>query len=165
MCTNSVHRSGSIVTRQPGAAEQYIFASFSAINIRWLASNYGYPIHELAKTDDERETVTSCISQLKQGVHQSFLPFPANRATFSRVIDQMKKYLYLTLALLLPLLTLGQRNEQLNVNVHPGVELFTIIQQLAGKYPPANPSKYSEEVNAWFGKYKDHPAVKKSNIF
>lgn len=77
----------------------------------------------------------------------------------------MKKYLYLTFALLLPLLTLSQQKEPLKVNVHPGVELFTIIQQLAGKYPPANPSKYSEEVNAWFSKYKDHPAVKKVASF
>ena len=49
--------------------------------------------------------------------------------------------------------------------MHPGVELFTIVQYLAGKYPPSNPSIYSKEVDAWFSKYKNHPAVKKVASF
>jgi len=51
--------------------------------------------------------------------------------------------------------------EQLKVNVHPGIELFTIIQILAGKYPEPNPSLYATEALGYFGRYKDHPAVKK----
>ena len=51
--------------------------------------------------------------------------------------------------------------DQLKVTVHPGVELLTIIQILADKYPQPNPSAYSKEALEYFGKYKDHPAVKK----
>jgi len=63
------------------------------------------------------------------------------------------------LTVLLPLTAICQG--QLKVTVHPGVELFTIIQILADKYPQPNPSTYSKEVLDYFGKYKDHPAVKK----
>ncbi|WP_114941472.1 DUF4932 domain-containing protein [Mucilaginibacter endophyticus] len=59
----------------------------------------------------------------------------------------------------------SQVKDQLKVNVHPGVELFTIVQILADKYPQPNPSAYSKEVLAYFEKYKDHPAVKKVATF
>jgi hypothetical protein len=71
----------------------------------------------------------------------------------------MKKLLLICLTALLP--ATGFCQDKLKVNVHPGVELFTIIQILADKYPQPNPSAYSKEVMAYFGKYKDHPAVKK----
>jgi hypothetical protein len=71
----------------------------------------------------------------------------------------MKKLLLFCTILVLRLNTMAQ--EQLKVNVHPGVELFTIIQILGDKYPQPNPSAYSKEALAYFGKYKDHPAVKK----
>ena len=51
--------------------------------------------------------------------------------------------------------------ENLTVNVHPGIELFTIVQILADKLPDPTPSTYSKEVMEHFGKYKDHPAVAK----
>ena len=73
----------------------------------------------------------------------------------------MKKLLLISICLILALQGIGQGNNELKVAVHPGVELFTIVQQLAEQYPDANPSKYSVEVNAYFSKYKDHPAVKK----
>jgi hypothetical protein len=60
---------------------------------------------------------------------------------------------------LLPLFAICQ--DKLTVTVHPGVELFTIIQILADKYPKPNPSAYSKEALEYFGKFKDHPAVKK----
>jgi len=71
----------------------------------------------------------------------------------------MKKSLLIILAALLPLTGICQG--QLKVTVHPGVELFTIIQILGDKYPDANPSVYSKEVMDYFSKYKEHPAVKK----
>lgn len=52
-------------------------------------------------------------------------------------------------------------SEQLEVNVNPGIELFTIIQLLAGKYPAPTPSLYSQEVMSYFSQYKNHPAVVK----
>jgi len=76
----------------------------------------------------------------------------------------MKKYLSVLL-IMFSFGGLAQDQQKLKVTVHPGIELFTIIQQLAGKYPPPNPSAYSEEVTAWFAKYKDHPAVKKVASF
>ncbi len=59
----------------------------------------------------------------------------------------------------------GIAQEKLTVGVHPGVELFTIIQMLAGKSNPPNPSAYSKEVSVYFDKYKEHPAVKKAATF
>jgi len=71
----------------------------------------------------------------------------------------MKKSAYILLIALLPISAFCQ--DQLKVTVHPGVELFTIIQILADKYPQPNPSAYSKQALEYFGKYKDHPAVKK----
>lgn len=70
----------------------------------------------------------------------------------------MKKYILICLTFLLPFAGIGQ--DKLKVTVHPGVELFTIVQILANKYPQPNPSAYTTEAMAYFGKYKDHPAVK-----
>ncbi|WP_078349551.1 DUF4932 domain-containing protein [Mucilaginibacter pedocola] len=75
----------------------------------------------------------------------------------------MKKLLTICLLSMLPLLAVCQ--EKLTVKVHPGVELFTIIQILAEKYPQPNPSAYSKEALEYFGKFKEHPAVKKVQSF
>ncbi|MES2275552.1 MAG: DUF4932 domain-containing protein [Bacteroidota bacterium] len=75
----------------------------------------------------------------------------------------MKKLLLICLTALLPLTGICQ--DKLKVTVHPGVELFTIIQILADRYAQPNPSAYSKEVMDYFGKYKDHPAVKKVASF
>jgi hypothetical protein len=72
---------------------------------------------------------------------------------------EMRKLFIITLIALLPFAGICQG--ELKVNVHPGVELFTIIQILGDKYPQPNPSAYSKEMSDYFGKYKDHPAVKK----
>jgi hypothetical protein len=76
---------------------------------------------------------------------------------------QMKRSITITLLFLLPLFAICQ--DKLTVKVHPGVELFTIIQILADKYPQPNPSAYSKEALEYFGKFKDHPAVKKVASF
>ena len=47
----------------------------------------------------------------------------------------------------------------IKINVHPGVELMTIVQKLADKYPKSAPSAYEKEVLAYFSPYKKHPAV------
>ncbi|MEJ5994584.1 DUF4932 domain-containing protein [Pedobacter sp. Du54] len=75
----------------------------------------------------------------------------------------MKKIILISLILISALITKAQ--EKLVVNVHPGVELFTIIQILGDKFPNPNPSTYSKEVMDYFGKYKDHPAVQKVKSF
>ncbi|ASU31908.1 DUF4932 domain-containing protein [Mucilaginibacter xinganensis] len=75
----------------------------------------------------------------------------------------MRKSILIMLIALLPAQVFCQ--DQLNVTVHPGVELFTIVQILAGKYAEPNPSAYSKEVMDYFGKYKEHPAVKKAISF
>ncbi|HEY8927749.1 MAG TPA: DUF4932 domain-containing protein [Mucilaginibacter sp.] len=72
----------------------------------------------------------------------------------------MKKLASLILIVLLPLIAVCQ-DANLKITVHPGVELLTIVQILAEKYPQPNPSLYEKEVMDYFGKYKDHPAVKK----
>ena len=72
----------------------------------------------------------------------------------------MNRIITICLIALLPVFSKAQ--ERLQVNVHPGVELLTIIQILAERYPPPNPSAYSQDFKAYFEKYKDHPAVKKA---
>ena len=57
---------------------------------------------------------------------------------------KMKKLLLINLIALLPFAGICQ--SELKVNVHPGIELFTIIQILGDKYPQPNPSAYSKEV-------------------
>jgi len=79
------------------------------------------------------------------------------------IFIEMKKLSILFLLALLPVAGICQG--ELKVNVHPGIELFTIIQILGDKYPQPNPSAYSKEVMDYFGKYKDHPAVKKVMSF
>ncbi|GAA3957065.1 DUF4932 domain-containing protein [Mucilaginibacter dorajii] len=74
----------------------------------------------------------------------------------------MKK-LFLILLFVAPLR--GFCQDELRVNVHPGIELFTIVQILADGYPKPNPSAYTTEAMAYFEKYKDHPAVKKARSF
>jgi hypothetical protein len=59
----------------------------------------------------------------------------------------------------------AQPQDQLKVDVHPGIELFTIVQILANKYPGPNPSAYASEVRKYFASWKDHPAVKKVASF
>ncbi|GAA3998683.1 hypothetical protein GCM10022408_06970 [Hymenobacter fastidiosus] len=43
--------------------------------------------------------------------------------------------------------------------VHPGIELFTVVQLLAGKYPMPNKSAYAKETEAYFAPFANHPAV------
>ena len=66
--------------------------------------------------------------------------------------------------LCLPFLKVSAQ-ENLTVNVHPGIELFTIVQLLGDQFPDPNPSTYSKEVMEYFGKYKNHPAVAKVKSF
>ncbi len=49
--------------------------------------------------------------------------------------------------------------DRITVRVHPGVELFTIVQLLAGKYPLPNQSGYATAVEAYFTPFAHHPAV------
>ncbi|WP_175471050.1 DUF4932 domain-containing protein [Hymenobacter psychrophilus] len=50
--------------------------------------------------------------------------------------------------------------DQLTVTVHPGIELFTVVQMLAGKYHPMpNKSAYAKEAEAYFTPFANHPAV------
>ncbi|MBO0938563.1 DUF4932 domain-containing protein [Fibrella sp. HMF5335] len=51
---------------------------------------------------------------------------------------------------------------RLSATVHPGIELFTVVQLLAGKYPMPNKSAYAKEVETYFTPYANHPAVKQA---
>lgn len=48
---------------------------------------------------------------------------------------------------------------RISVTVHPGIELFTIVQLLAGKYPMPNKSAYARETEAYFSPFANHAAV------
>lgn len=48
--------------------------------------------------------------------------------------------------------------DNLTITVHPGVELLSVIQYLAGKQDPT-PSPYRTAVRNYFGRYRTHPAV------
>lgn len=52
--------------------------------------------------------------------------------------------------------------DRLTVTVHPGIELFTVVQLLAGKYPLPNSSAYAKEVEAYFAPFAHHPAVQQA---
>eukprot|EP01132_Coremiostelium_polycephalum_P021068 gene21068-25040_t len=68
--------------------------------------------------------------------------------------------------LMIPLISMKiSAQERLQVNVHPGIELFTIIQLLSDQLPDPNPSSYSKEVMDYFKKYRKHPAVLKVKSF
>lgn len=82
---------------------------------------------------------------------------------FAQKTNRMKKIKLLALAFLL--MSSARAQQKLIVKVHPGVELFTIVQILADKFPAPNPSAYSKEVMDYFGKYKEHPAVLKVKSF
>jgi len=55
--------------------------------------------------------------------------------------------------------TIPPPRDRITVMVHPGVELFTIVQLLAGKYPLPNKSGYATETEAYFAPFAHHPAV------
>lgn len=55
----------------------------------------------------------------------------------------------------------AQAAPEVTINVHPGVELFTIIQWMAGQYREPNRSIYSKKVKAYFTPYANHAAVQK----
>lgn len=60
--------------------------------------------------------------------------------------------------------------DDLTVYVHPGIELMSVVQILADKYPQPTASMYAEEMKAYFKSFADHPAVNyiksfKRNLF
>lgn len=62
------------------------------------------------------------------------------------------------------LISLGQEPE-LIINVHPGVELLTVVQKLSGQFPNSTPSKYEQEMLSYFENYKSDPAIVKLKGF
>jgi len=78
---------------------------------------------------------------------------------------RLMKLLLLLLLLTLHALTGYGQGADLKINVHPGIELLTIIQKLSGKYPESSPSNYEREVLAYFKPYQKHPAVLKIQQF
>jgi hypothetical protein len=51
---------------------------------------------------------------------------------------------------------------RVTIMVHPGIELFTVVQLLAGKYPLPNKSAYAKETEAYFAPFANHPAVQQA---
>lgn len=64
-----------------------------------------------------------------------------------------------------PQLTDGAAQGQIEINVHPGQELLTMIQILAGKYRAPNPSSYAAAFEAHFRPFAEHAAVKQIQKF
>lgn len=60
--------------------------------------------------------------------------------------------------------SLAQKTD-ITINVHPGIELLTIIQKLADQFQPSTPSLYEKEVNDYFGKFKNLNAVTRIKNF
>ncbi|MCX6218522.1 DUF4932 domain-containing protein [Spirosoma sp.] len=50
-------------------------------------------------------------------------------------------------------------SKRIEVTVHPGIELFTVVQLLAGQYKMPTPSAYAKAVETYFKPYANHPAV------
>lgn len=79
----------------------------------------------------------------------------------------MKKLLpFLLLLLTVPVLATPLRAphppKRVTVLVHPGIELFTIVQLLAGKYPLPSKSAYAKATEAYFAPFANHPAVQQA---
>lgn len=78
----------------------------------------------------------------------------------------MKTVLITLLVALFPILLRAQpvpnAPTRLTATVHPGIELFTIVQSLAGKYPAPNKSTYAKETEAYFAPFANHPAVQQA---
>lgn len=49
--------------------------------------------------------------------------------------------------------------KRIEVTVHPGIELFTVVQLLAGQYRQPNSSTYAKAAETYFKPYASHPAV------
>ena len=52
--------------------------------------------------------------------------------------------------------------DRITVTVHPGIELLTVVQLLAGKYPLPSKSRYAKETEAYFAPFANHPAVRQA---
>lgn len=77
----------------------------------------------------------------------------------------MKQLLGALVLILSTLSTSYGQATDLKITVHPGVELLTIVQKLAGKDQPSTPTSYEREVLAYFAPYKQHPAVRQLQQF
>lgn len=70
----------------------------------------------------------------------------------------MKKIIFSCFAVLILTDSFGQKPD-VTINVHPGIELLTVIQKLADQFPKSSPSTYEKEVNDYFGNFKNLKAV------
>ena len=70
----------------------------------------------------------------------------------------MKKIFITCFTVLILTNSFGQKPD-VKINVHPGIELLTIIQKLADQFPKSSPSTYEKEVNDYFGNFKNLKAV------
>ena len=91
----------------------------------------------------------------------SFIPdkcfnFGSGRPTKAKTI--MKKIILFFFAVIILANTYGQKTD-VTINVHPGIELLTVIQKLADQFPNSTPSTYEKEVNDYFGNFKNLKAV------
>lgn len=80
-------------------------------------------------------------------------------------MNRRMKHLLFTLLLTLGALSGHGQTSKVKINVHPGIELLTIVQKLSGLYSRTSPSAYEKEVLAYFRPYKGHPAVLKLQQF
>ena len=75
----------------------------------------------------------------------------------------MKKYIFcFTIAIIF---TAQLKGQKLTANVHPGVEVMSIVQIFAGKLTMPNKSNYAKEVENYFMPFANHAAIKKIQSF
>lgn len=80
------------------------------------------------------------------------------------VHNSMRSFLLACLLALSAFNGYGQ-NAELKITVHPGVELLSIVQKLAGRLPDTTPTSYEREMLACFTPYRQHPAVQQLQQF
>jgi hypothetical protein len=72
----------------------------------------------------------------------------------------MKKYL-ICFAILMVSMIQTISSQKLTANVHPGVEVMSIVQVFAGKLAMPNKSNYAKEAENYFMPFANHVAIKK----
>jgi Domain of unknown function (DUF4932) len=76
----------------------------------------------------------------------------------------MKKYL-ICFAILMVSMIQTISSQKLTANVHPGMEVMSIVQVFAGKLAMPNKSNYAKDVENYFMPFANHPAIKKIQSF
>lgn len=103
-----------------------------------MAASFGFSIYQL---------LTESLFSYQRPAMKVLLPFLLALLTGQVLLAQPRAT------------TVPPPTDRITVTVHPGIELLTIVQLLAGKYSPPNKSIYAKETEAYFAAFAHHPAV------